>query len=178
MNRNTSTVITLIVLVIAVITAIVWISSVDSETARLKADIALLQASVDSLKGQVPGLGEYMSTVQLHTAKLWFAGQASNWKLASFEIGELGETVEAAEALHAKRNDVDISTILLSIRKTQLPLFEQSIASRSISAFRDGYGQLLAACNGCHRAAGYEYIHIITPTREPVTNQQWKGSER
>ena len=178
MNKGTTVAIALLVLAVAVCLLGVWMSSVGNDAARSRAALAELQQTVDSLRGLAPGLGEYMSTVQLHAAKLWFAGQASNWKLVKFEVDELGETMESAEALHAKRNDVDISTILLSVRKAQLPLFEQSIAKRSLSDFDDTYRQLLAACNSCHHAAGYAYIQIITPTREPVTNQQWKGSDR
>ena len=31
-----------------------------------------------------------------------------------------------------------------------------------------------AACNSCHKAAGYGFIHIVKPIREPVVNQEWK----
>ena len=41
-----------------------------------------VQQQLDQLKQQAPGLGEYMSTIQLHAAKLWFADGASNWDLA------------------------------------------------------------------------------------------------
>ena len=119
-----------------------------------------------------------MSTIQLHAAKLWYAGQSSNWKLATYELGELGETIEAAEGLHARKNDVDVSAVLESIRQTQLPLIGQSISRADIHGFTGAYGETLAACNGCHRPAGYEFIHIITPTREPVTNQLWKAREQ
>jgi hypothetical protein len=175
MNRNTYTAIALVALTIAAIAMLIWISSTDNEVKHMKAEIALLQGAVDSLKAQVPGLGEYMSTVQLHTAKLWFAGKASNWKLAKFEVDELGETMAATEALHAKRNDVDISTFVMGTRKALLPLFEQSIVKKKLTDFDDAYRQLLIACNSCHRKAGYEFIQIITPSREPVTNQQWKA---
>jgi hypothetical protein len=38
-----------------------------------------------------PGLGEIMSLQQMRHIKLWFAGNAANWPLADYEIGELGE---------------------------------------------------------------------------------------
>ena len=38
-----------------------------------------------------PGLGEIMSLQQMRHIKLWFAGNAANWPLANYEIGELGE---------------------------------------------------------------------------------------
>ncbi len=145
-----------------------------TELTHVKDSVAVLLQMVDSLKVHTPGLGEYMSTISLHTAKLWFAGQAANWKLATYELDELEETIEAAEALHARKNDIDISAVLQSVRQTQLPMIQQAIDKKSLRAFEQAYRQTLAACNGCHQTVGYEFIHIITPTREPVTNQQWK----
>jgi hypothetical protein len=141
---------------------------------RLADSLAFGLRELDSLRAQAPGLGDYMSTIQLHAAKLWFAGQASNWPLAKYEHDELRETIEAAEALHARKNNVDVSAVLQSVRQTQLPLVERAISRKSPGAFKDAYSQTLSACNGCHRPAGYEFIHIIPPTREPVTNQRWK----
>ncbi len=41
-----------------------------------------------------PGLGDLMSGIQVHHAKLWFAGQNENWKLAEFELHEIDEGVD------------------------------------------------------------------------------------
>ncbi|HVX51453.1 MAG TPA: hypothetical protein VHB48_14915, partial [Chitinophagaceae bacterium] len=46
-----------------------------------------LLAKIDSLQKQLdsaykPGLGEFMGGIQMHHAKLYFAGQSGNWKLA------------------------------------------------------------------------------------------------
>jgi hypothetical protein len=165
--------ITLGLLIVAVVCQFLWISSVVRESDRVTTRIAALQLTIDSLRAQTPGLGEYMTTMQLHTAKLWFAAEASNWKLAKYELDELAETMEAAELLHAKRNDVDISMVLRGVRLAQVPLLDRSLQQNGLSSFRDAYKQTLVACNGCHRPAGYEFVHIVTPTREPVTNQQW-----
>jgi hypothetical protein len=180
-NRNSFAMVLGGVLIAVVAGSLVLTSSMKEDTGRLemsvaemKDSVALLYRVVDSLKAQTPGLGEYMSTIQLHISKLWFAAQASNWKLARYEHDELEETIEAAEALHAKKNNVDITSVLQSVRQTLLPLVEDAISKGNLRIFRDAYAQTLDACNGCHRPAGYEFIHIITPTREPVTNQQWK----
>jgi len=184
MNRNIPAIVAVGILIVAVVLHFLWVSSAKKDAERLAErlaqmtdSLALLRQIVDSLKAQTPGLGEYMSTIQLHTAKLWYASQAANWKLAKYEHDELEETVEAAEALHAKKNNVDISAVLQAVRQTQLPLLESAISKKNVRAFENAYSQTLAACNGCHRPAGYEFIHIITPTREPVSNQQWKVVE-
>src|SRR5215471_18604761 len=38
-----------------------------------------------------PGLGEIMTFQQMRHVKLWLAGQAGNWPLASYELDELNE---------------------------------------------------------------------------------------
>ena len=58
-----------------------------------------LQNRVDSLEQKLahtykPGFGEFMSGIQIHHAKLWFAGQNQNWPLADFEIHEIEEALE------------------------------------------------------------------------------------
>jgi hypothetical protein len=143
-------------------------------TAALRDSLQKLNGELDSLKERMPGLGEYMTTMQLHMAKLWFAVQAANWELASYELGELQETMEGAEALHAFKNKVDISSVLQSVRESQTVLMGQSIGERKLHNFTSAYDQTLAACNGCHRPAGKGFIHIIRPKAPPVTNQQWK----
>ena len=185
MDRNRLLLACCCILAVAVVSLFLLASSIRRESERLAATVdglndslALARRSVDSLRAFTPGLGEYMSTIQLHITKLWFAGHALNWKLASYELGELDETMEAAGALHARKKSVDITGVLESVRQTQLPLLERSISQNDLHAFENAYGQTLAACNGCHRPAGYEFIHIITPTHEPVTNQQWKMDDR
>lgn len=185
MNRNIPATVAVVILAVAVVLHFLWAYSEDKtlgvlagDAVRMRDSLTVLQRAVDSLTAQRPGLGDYMSTIQLHAAKIWFAARASNWRLARYEHDELAETMESAEALGEKKNDVDITAVLQSVRQTQLPLLERAISSKDHRAFDDAYGETLAACNGCHRPAGYGFIHIVTPAREPVTNQQWKADTR
>jgi hypothetical protein len=57
----------------------------------LQESLKRVQAELAAGKELGPGLGEYMTTIQLHTAKLWFAAKASNWELAAYELHELEE---------------------------------------------------------------------------------------
>jgi hypothetical protein len=168
----------LVVLVMKITSLSSAASSQKEEFARtavaLQDSLQKLNGELDSLEKRMPGLGEYMTTMQLHMAKLWFAVHAANWELASYELGELQETMEGAEALHAIKNKVDVSSVLQSVRQTQTVLIGQSIGERNEHNFMSAYDQTLAACNGCHRPAGYGFIHIVNPIAPPVTSQQWK----
>jgi hypothetical protein len=181
MNRRITATASILLLGILITTAFGVVSShlnsqhddLKSTVVMLQDSLARLQLQVDSLKQQVPGLGEYMSAIQLHISKLWFASKASNWDLASYELGELREAMDGAEALHISRNNVSITPVLQSLEQTQIPLLEQSVKNKQQKNFLTAYGQTLDACNGCHQAAGYKFIHVIVPTSPPVTNQQW-----
>ena len=143
-------------------------------SAALLDSVINLRHELDSLNGTTPGLGEYMTGIQLHIAKLWYAGQASNWKLASFELNELRETIEPAQALHVMKNGVNVSNVLESVKETQLAAVDKAVQSGDAKKFVAAYDQTLLMCNGCHHSVTYDFSHIVRPKGEPVVNQEWK----
>ncbi|HUI66319.1 MAG TPA: hypothetical protein VL126_15855 [Bacteroidota bacterium] len=155
-------------------------SDVESEVGGFRSSISALRDTIaqehlqiSRLEDQLPGLGEYMTTIQLHAAKLSYAAGASNWPLASYELDELKETFEAVDGLHLSKNGVQLSGVIESLLNTQLPPLRAAIKEKSRSAFSRAYGETLQVCNGCHRPAGYPFIVIRPPHAEPVSNQQW-----
>jgi hypothetical protein len=67
----------------------------------------ILQNRIDTLEKKLsdtykPGFGEFMSSIQVHHSKLWFAGQNQNWKLADFEIHEIMEAIENIKNIKLK----------------------------------------------------------------------------
>ena len=146
--------------------------------ADLQASVKRVEAELAKLKEAAPGLGEYMTTIQLHAGKLWFAAKASNWGLAEYEADELKETIEAAKGLNAEKNGVKISDVLDSVLQTQVIQLAESIKRKSAAEFQKSYDETLSACNGCHSAAGYKFIHIVRPSAPPVTNQMWEISAK
>ena len=143
------------------------------ELAALQESLKRAQADVASAKDLAPGLGEYMTTIQLHAGKLWFAAKAANWELAQYELDELKETMEAAKGLNAEKNGVKISGVLDSVLQTQVAQLDKSIKGKNQADFQKSYDETLSACNGCHTEAGFKFIHIVRPSVPPVTNQQW-----
>jgi Skp family chaperone for outer membrane proteins len=148
------------------------------ELAALQDSFKRTQADLATAKDLAPGLGEYMTTIQLHAGKLWFAAKASNWDLAQYELDELKETMEAAKGLNAEKNGVKISSVLDSVLQTQVAELDKSIKRKSAAEFQKSYDETLSACNGCHTEAGYKFIHIVRPSAPPVTNQRWEMSAK
>jgi hypothetical protein len=150
----------------------------DRDLVALDDSLKRVQADLAAAKESVPGLGEYMTTIQLHAGKLWFAAKISNWELAQYELDELKETMEAAKGLNAEKNGVKISGVLDSVLQAQVAQLAESIKRKSSAEFQKSYDETLSACNGCHAEAGYKFIHIVRPSSPPVTNQRWEMSAK
>ena len=135
---------------------------------------AFLFWKIHKLEEQAPGLGEYMTTIQLHAGKLWFAAKAANWELAAYEVDEMKETMEAARGVGGEKNGVKIAAVLDSVLQTQVAALAKTIDSKSAAEFQKAYDETLSACNGCHSDAGYKFIHIVQPAAPPVANQRFQ----
>ncbi len=141
----------------------------------LEESLKRVQADAQRAKNLAPGLGEFMTTIQLHAGKLWFAAKATNWELAEYELDELKETLEAAKSLNSEKNNVKISNVLDSVLQSQIAQLAESVKHKSSSEFQKSYDETLGACNGCHTETGYTFIHIVRPSAPPVTNQKWES---
>ena len=140
----------------------------------LESSVITLNKQISFLRDRVPGLGEYMTSLQLHMAKIWFAVRASNWDLADYELHEISETIDSVAGLSVSRNKVDISDEIKSVLGSQIVNLQKAIEEQSLPEFTTSYDKALNACNNCHNSAGYRFIHITIPSAPPVTNQAWE----
>jgi hypothetical protein len=145
---------------------------------NLQESLKRVQAELATAKELAPGLGEYMTTIQLHTGKLWFAAKAANWELTAYELHELEETMKAVKKLNVEKNGVKISNVMDAVLKTQIAQLEKSITQKNQAGFQNAYDETLSACNGCHTESGHKFIRIIRPSAPPVTNQSWEASAK
>ncbi|HMI62080.1 MAG TPA: hypothetical protein VK518_14270 [Puia sp.] len=139
------------------------------------ADTARLQSQIDSLQQKLansykPGLGEFMSGIQVHHAKLWFAGSAGNWDLSDFETKEIRESLDDIESFCADRPEVKS----LPMIKPALDSIDEAIKSKSSSRFKTSFMLLTNTCNSCHRATHHEFNVIQVPLTPPFTNQRFE----
>ena len=115
-----------------------------------------------------------MSGIQIHHAKLWFAGKAANWKLAGFEVGEIRETLEDVEKFCRDRPEVRSLPMILPA----IDSVSAAVASGSVPAFNHAYLLLTATCNNCHQATHHEFNVIKVPDTPPFTNQVFNSPDR
>lgn len=121
----------------------------------------------------VPGLGEFMGAIQVHHAKLWFAGKAANWPLAAYELDELKETLDDAAHYQPDFKGKPIASLLAPMTEGPLTALEQAIQARNRAAFTRSYDRLSQACNACHVTTDHGFIVIQRPALPPLTNQRY-----
>jgi hypothetical protein len=134
-----------------------------------------LQNQIDSLEQKLansykPGFGEFMSGIQAHHSKLWFAGQNQNWKLANFEINEIMEAIEDIQKYETDRKESQ----LIGMINPAIDSINQAIKQKNPALFRSSFTYLTKTCNSCHLAANFEFNVVKIPDSLPFSNQDFK----
>ena len=115
-----------------------------------------------------------MSGIQVHHAKLWFAGQAQNWSLSDFETKEIREAIEDIQTYCTDRPE----TGSIPMIKPALDSMDEAIKNKSISQFKSSFTLLTNTCNNCHRLTKHEFNVIQIPGEPPFTNQAFQNPSK
>ena len=134
--------------------------------------LASLEKQIDSMSKRIdstfsPGLGEFMVSIQLHHAKLWFAGKNGNWELANFETGEIQEDLDNIQHYNRDRPEIKELPMIFS----PLDSLKSAVAKKDPAGFNRGYILLTNTCNNCHQVTKHGFNKIKIPESLPVTNQ-------
>lgn len=122
----------------------------------------------------VPGMGEIMGATQMRHSKLWFAGNAHNWDLASYELEEIKEGLADAAKYHPVfKKDAPVAAIIDKFMAQPLKDIESAVKAKDSKKFRKSFDTLTRACNACHHAASQEFIAIKRPGIPPFSNQEF-----
>jgi hypothetical protein len=156
-------------------TAIAAETSPAASAANDRAEIAALKKEIAELKKSAyrPELGEQMLGLQIRHARLWFAGQAQNWLLAAFELQEIKEAFDAVveqNPEHAIFQPQRLADILPAMTKAPITALRDAIDHGNKAEFEKAYDGLSAACSGCHRAAGNDFLVIQRPKAPILDN--------
>lgn len=134
-----------------------------------------LQTQIDSLENKLsqtykPGFGEFMGNIQIHHAKLWFAGENQNWQLADFEMNEIKENLDGIQKYCSDRTE----TKSIGMINLAMDSLSNSILKKNKVMFQRNYTTLTNSCNTCHQATNHEYNVITIPKIPPFSNQDFK----
>jgi len=131
------------------------------------------QAAAPPAASYAPGLGELMSLNQMRHAKLWFAGEAGNWKLAAYELDELGEGFDDVVRYHPTHKDspVPIGDAVAKIMREPLSEVARAIEAKDRDRFVRAFDAVTDGCNRCHQATNFGFNVVQRPTSNPFSNQ-------
>jgi hypothetical protein len=134
-----------------------------------------LQDRIDSLEKKLahtykPGFGEFMSSIQIHHAKLWFAGMNQNWELADFEMHEIAETIDAIREYQPEREESKKVDML----EPSLDAVNDALQKKDSALFNSSYILLTNSCNNCHKAVNFGFNIVKIPDKPPFSNQAFK----
>jgi hypothetical protein len=131
----------------------------------------------DASGGLAKGSGEgfeiavYMNSLQRHSNKLWFAGDAGNWELAKFYVHELEESMEKIEHANVYEDGIAISPLIRNFGLKSVEEIETAIQKKDVKLFETSYDLLVANCNNCHNTVNHSFIKIQRPKTPALDNQ-------
>jgi hypothetical protein len=117
-------------------------------------------------KQYVPELADIMYAAQVRHQKLYLAGRARNWELASFESGKLRASLAQAAVLYA---DIPVGNV--STLGSDLEAIDAAITAKNGPKFEGAFAELTKGCNGCHQSMGRSFVVIRVPTDQAFGNQ-------
>jgi hypothetical protein len=116
----------------------------------------------------VPTLGDIMGAVQLRHFKLSYAGKLENWPLASYELGQIQDSL-----INAARLYQNIPIDKINMVEQPLIALSGAVKAKDDARFASAFADLTRACNSCHEAAHVGFIRIQVPTASPFSNQSF-----
>lgn len=121
----------------------------------------------------MPGLGEFMLAAQLHHNKLFFAGDAGNWDLASYEIDELKEALSNGAKFYPKQDTFDVAAGMKANIDGPIDQLGKAVDGKDKAGFASAYTVLTTACTNCHASSKHAFIRIVKPSTPAITNQNY-----
>ncbi len=164
-----------LILILLAATTLAACQPASNEFAALRnelTDLKTKQAALEKTQ-YIPHLGWAMVQVQIYHAKLYFAGAAKNWELASYYIHELEEALEDVQKLHLEHEGIKIAELIKAMALPQVENVENAVEQKDTVAFSAAFEKLTTSCNQCHQAAGKSIIHIKVPQGAGLPNQDF-----
>ena len=115
-----------------------------------------------------------MNVILMEHNKLWFAGEARNWPLAEYELGEMKEVMGDVQDFVPVFKNLPLADMLDAVIVKEIVDLEKAIAAKDSNKFAASYDNLNAACNACHQATENGFVVIKRPTTPAFTNQDYR----
>jgi len=114
-------------------------------------------------------LSMYMSQMQRLTHKLGLAIDAGNKDLATFYLGEMGETADVMERTFPEYDNFQIGALIKAMLRPSLAPAAVAIEGGDMAAASTAYEGVITACNSCHIATQRTFVKIIRVKTNPFS---------
>jgi hypothetical protein len=143
--------------------------------ARLRTHDAQLAALTERVDALTPETAVLMAQVQIHHAKLYYAGHARNWELADYSLHEINEALQAVQVFNDQFEDfpTPLSEVVPSLVGPPLGDIHVAIRAKDGARFDTAFKSLTQACNACHAMVKHEFIRVREPTATEFSNQSF-----
>lgn len=122
-----------------------------------------------------PAMDDLMTMlVQPRHIRLYYAGEAKNWRLAGFEVNELrGALARIGRTIPNYRN-INVDTAVAAIFADKLKAVDAAVKGADLAQFNTAFGEMTAACNDCHKGMEHPFLVIKTPDAGSFPDQEFR----
>jgi hypothetical protein len=122
-----------------------------------------------------PAMDDLMTMlVQPRHIKLYYAGQAKNWRLAGFEVNELrGALARIGRTIPNYRN-INVDTAVAAIFADKLKAVDAAVKAADLTQFNTAFGEMTTACNDCHKGMEHPFLVIKVPDAGSFPDQEFR----
>jgi hypothetical protein len=119
-------------------------------------------------------MGDMMSTlVQPRHTKLGLAGQAQNWPVAGYAVGEIRQAFAGIAKALPKYRGYPVGELADAALSQPLNALADAIRLQDPQKFAVAYSQLTAGCNACHAALFHSFVVIKAPDAAAFPDQKF-----
>lgn len=112
-------------------------------------------------------LAGLMNRMQTYAHKLQLSVAGRNTRLAHFYLHELEETSETVIEQIESYADQPVGSLVKHMLLPAIERVEATLEADDWSEAERRFGELLVACNACHRATGHGFIRIVPASGNP-----------
>jgi hypothetical protein len=122
-----------------------------------------------------PAMDDLMTMlIQPRHLKLYYAGEARNWKLAEFQLRELRQALARIGRTIPTYRKIGVDDAVASIFTEKAAAVEAEIKAADPAKFKAAYAEMTGACNACHAGMEHEFLVIKVPEANVYPNQEFR----
>jgi hypothetical protein len=122
-----------------------------------------------------PAMDDLMTMlVQPRHIRLYYAGQANNWRLAAFQARELrGALARIGRTIPNYRN-INVDEAVAAIFADRLAAVDAAVKAGDLEKFNAAYADMTNACNDCHKGMEHPFLVMKVPEAGSFTDQDFR----